>query len=70
MFYVWVIVLFNVFHVQQATLEKEYPTYNACRTARVQMGYARISPLGVHGECQMVAVPQRLVPPNPPVPPK
>ena len=64
MFYVWVIVLFNVFHVQQATLEKEYMTKNACEVARVQLGYAYISPFGTHGECQMVAVPQRLVPPK------
>jgi hypothetical protein len=63
MLYVWVIVLFNVFHVEQATLDKEYMTKNDCRVAIVKMGYARISPLGVHGECQMVVVPQRLVPP-------
>jgi len=56
MFYVYVIVLFNVFHVQQAQLEKQYLTKNACEVARVQLGYAQISPLGVHGECQMMAV--------------
>ena len=64
MFYMWVIVLFNVFHVQQAQLEKQYPTRNACNTARVQLGYARISPLGVHGECQLKAVPAPAVKPQ------
>ena len=63
MFYVYVIVLYNFFHVQQAQLEKEYPTHNACEIARVKLGYAAISPFGVHGECQMVAVPPRLAPP-------
>lgn len=51
--YVWVIVLFNVFHVKQAVLEAEYETKNKCDTVRVQMGYARVSPFGVHGECQL-----------------
>lgn len=54
---VWIIVLFNFFHVQQATLEKQYPDQQQCESARVKLGYAAISPLGVHGECQMVAVP-------------
>ncbi len=58
MVYVYVIVLLNVFHVQQATLETEYPTRNKCEVARVQMGYARISPLGVHGECRLKPKPQ------------
>jgi hypothetical protein len=62
MFYVFVIVLYSVFHVQQATLEKEYPDQASCDRARVAMGYAQISPFGVHGECQMVAVPQRIAP--------
>jgi hypothetical protein len=64
MYYIWVIVLYNFFHVQQAQLEKEYLTQNACEIARVKLGYAQISPLGVHGECQMVAVPAPLVPPK------
>jgi hypothetical protein len=64
MYYVWVLVLYNFFHVQQAQLEKEYLTQNACEIARVKLGYAQISPLGVHGECQMVAVPAPLVPPK------
>lgn len=63
MFYVYVIVLFNFFHVQQAQLEKEYPDLPSCQRAMVKLGYTAISPLGVHGECQMVAVPPRLVPP-------
>lgn len=57
MFYVYVIVLFNFFHVQQAVLEKQYTDLPNCERARVKLGYAAISPLGVHGECQMVAVP-------------
>ena len=64
MFYVYVIVLFNFFHVQQATLEKTYPDQASCERARVKLGFAAwISPL-VHGECQMVAVPAPLVPPK------
>ena len=53
----YVLVLFNFFHVQQAVLEAEYPTRGKCEVARVQLGYAAISPLGVHGECQRVARP-------------
>jgi hypothetical protein len=64
MYYVFVIVLFNFFHVQQAQLEKQYPDQQTCERARVKLGYAQISPLGVHGECQMVAVPAPLVPPK------
>ena len=63
MFYVYVIVLFNFFHSQQAVLERQYPDQQTCERARVRLGYAAISPLGVHGECQMVAVPAPLVPP-------
>jgi hypothetical protein len=63
MFYVWVIVLYNVFHMQQAQLEAQYQTKNACEIARVHLGYAQISPLGVHGECQMMAVPPPKAPP-------
>ncbi len=65
MYYEWIIVLYSVFHIQQAVLETHYLTKNKCEVARVQLGYAQISPLGVHGECQMVAVPQRLVPQPP-----
>jgi hypothetical protein len=54
MFYVFIIVLYNFFHVQQATLEKQYPDQASCERARVKLGYAGISPLGVHGECEMV----------------
>lgn len=57
MYYVWVIVLFNVFHVQQATLEKQYMDRASCQRAMVNLGYARISALGVHGECRMKQVP-------------
>lgn len=62
MFYVWVIVLFNFFHVQQATLEKQYPDRASCQRAMVRLGYTRISPLGTHGECQMLAVPPPVAP--------
>lgn len=64
MYYVFVIVLFNFFHVQQAVLEQHYLTKASCERARVQLGYAQISPLGVHGECQMVAVPAPAVVPK------
>jgi hypothetical protein len=64
MFYVYVIVLFNFFHVQQAVLERQYADLPACERARVKLGYAQISPLGVHGECQMIAIsPPTAVPP-------
>jgi hypothetical protein len=57
MMYVFVIVLYNFFHVQQATLEQTYLKRADCERARVTLGYAQISPLGVHGECRLKAVP-------------
>jgi hypothetical protein len=69
MFYVWIIVLYNFFHVQQATLERTYLDQNKCEIARVKLGYAQISPLGVHGECKMVAVPAPAVGSTPTPPP-
>ena len=53
MIYVWVIVLYNFLHMQQAVLPSQYQTQNDCNVARVQMGYSQFSPLGVHGVCEL-----------------
>ncbi len=72
MFYVYVIVLYNVFHVHQATLEHQYPNKAACEIAMARLGYDEISPLGVHGECQLTPGAPPVAPPvtNVPAAPK
>lgn len=64
MYYEWAIVLFTIWHVQTGMLPKTYPDAVKCETARQRLGYASVSPFGVHGECQQVAVPAPLVPPK------
>ena len=55
---VWVIVVFNFFHMYQATLPGTYPDPNACQAALVTTQFS----FGNWGQCQPI-----VYTPTPPV---
>lgn len=51
MTYVYIIVVFNLFHHQQAVLPGSYPDMNSCRAQLVQTHFT----LGNWGDCELLA---------------
>jgi hypothetical protein len=54
---VWVIMLYNFWHVNQGQLPTQYLTQSACNVARIQQNLANFSPMGYHGECVQIQIP-------------